>query len=70
MNTILVTGANGHVGCHVVRAVCEAGHKPIAFVRAGSDRRGLAGVDVEVREGDVLDAASVRAAICSRHCVR
>jgi dihydroflavonol-4-reductase len=63
MNTILVTGANGHVGCHLVRACREAGHRPIAFVRRGSDQRGLAGVDVELREGDLLDAASVRAAM-------
>ena len=63
MNTILVTGANGHVGCHVVRACRDAGYRPIAFVRRGSDRRGLAGVDVEMREGELLDAASVRDAM-------
>ncbi len=63
MNTILVTGANGHVGCHLLRACREAGHRPIAFVRRGCDRRGLAGVDVELREGDLLDTASVRAAM-------
>ncbi|HEX9104532.1 MAG TPA: NAD-dependent epimerase/dehydratase family protein [Polyangia bacterium] len=63
MNTILVTGANGHVGCHLVRACRDAGHRSIAFVRRGSDRRGLRGVEVELREGDLLDAASVRAAM-------
>ena len=63
MNAILVTGANGHIGCHLVRACRDAGHRPIAFVRRGADRRGLAGVDVEVREGDLLDAASLRAAM-------
>jgi dihydroflavonol-4-reductase len=63
MQTILVTGANGHVGCHLVRACREAGHRPVAFVRRGSDRRGLAGVEVELREGDLLDAAAVRNAM-------
>jgi dihydroflavonol-4-reductase len=59
----LITGANGHVGCHIVRACLEAGHTPVAFVRPGSDRRGLAGLPIEVCEGDLLDAASVRRAI-------
>ncbi|GMV41046.1 MAG: dihydroflavonol 4-reductase [Myxococcales bacterium] len=58
----LVTGANGHIGSHVVRACVEAGIEPITFVRPGSDRRGLARLDVEVREGDLLDAASLHRA--------
>jgi len=59
----LVTGANGHIGCHVVRAARDAGMSPVAFVREKSDRRGLAGLDVEVRTGDVLDAGSVARAM-------
>ena len=55
----LVTGANGHIGSHVVRAALDAGMKPIAFVREKADRRGLAGLDVEVRTGDILDRASL-----------
>jgi len=62
--SVLVTGANGHIGCNVVRALLEDGQRVVALVRPGSDRRGLAGLDVELREGDVLDAASVNAA-CS-----
>ena len=56
---ILVTGATGHIGSHVVRAVLDAGSTPIAFVRPRSDRRALDGVSCEIREGDLLDAASV-----------
>lgn len=59
----LVTGGNGHIGAHVVRAVLERGWTPIAFARPGSDRRGLAGLDVEIREGDLLDAGSVARAM-------
>ena len=59
----LVTGANGHIGCHVVRAARDAGMDPVAFVREGCDRRGLVGVDVEVRTGDLLDAGSIRRAM-------
>jgi dihydroflavonol-4-reductase len=58
----LVTGANGHIGSHVVRAALGAGMKPVAFVRQGADMRGLAGLDVEVRTGDILDAASLERA--------
>ncbi|HEY3358537.1 MAG TPA: NAD-dependent epimerase/dehydratase family protein [Polyangia bacterium] len=58
----LVTGATGHIGGHVVRACLAAGIEPVAFARPGSDRRALAGLDVELREGDLLDAASLRRA--------
>ena len=59
----LVTGAGGHIGSHVVRAARDAGIEPIALVRAGSDRRALAGLGVEERVGDLLDAASLRSAM-------
>lgn len=59
---VLVTGANGHIGSHVVRELIAAGATAIALVRPKSDRRGLTGVTCELREGDLLDAASVRKA--------
>ncbi|MFZ5478515.1 MAG: NAD-dependent epimerase/dehydratase family protein [Myxococcota bacterium] len=59
---ILVTGASGHVGNHVVRAAVAAGHTAVAFVRPAADRRALAGAHCEVREGDLLDAVTVRRA--------
>jgi dihydroflavonol-4-reductase len=63
MAQVLVTGANGHVGCNTVRALIDAGHAVVAFVRPGADLRGLDGLDVAIAEGDVWDAdAVVRAA--------
>lgn len=59
---VLVTGGNGHIGSHVVRAVVERGWTPIAMVRAGSDRRALSGLDVELREADLRDAPAVERA--------
>jgi dihydroflavonol-4-reductase len=59
---ILVTGANGHLGCLLVRELVRRGREPIAFVRPGSDLTGLEGLAVERRLGDVRDAASVSAA--------
>lgn len=67
---VLITGANGHIGAHVVRAVRAAGDTPIAFVRPKSDRRGLAGLPVEVREGDLLDRASVERAMAGVEIVQ
>lgn len=63
MERAIVTGANGHIGANLCRALLARGTRVVALVRAGSDRRGLEGVDVELVEGDVLDAASVRAAM-------
>lgn len=63
MTTALITGANGHIGCHVARAVAERGWTPVGFVRPGSDRQGLAGLDLELREGDLLKPESLAAAM-------
>ena len=57
--TSLVTGATGFVGSAVVRALIDAGDAPRVLVRAESDRRNLAGLDVEWTEGDLRDPASL-----------
>jgi dihydroflavonol-4-reductase len=66
---ILVTGATGFVGAHTVRALLEAGHHPVLFVR---DPARIApaleplGVDpggCEVVVGDVRDLTSVWRAV-------
>lgn len=49
---VAVTGANGFLGAHVVRAFVQAGHDPVAVVRRGADLRGLAGVDVPLARAD------------------
>jgi dihydroflavonol-4-reductase len=60
---VLVTGANGHIGCHIVRALRAAGHVPVGFVRPGSDRRALGGSPCELRGGDLLEPASILRAL-------
>ena len=57
--TSLVTGATGFVGSAVVRALLDAGEVPRVLVRPESDRRNLAGLGVDLAEGDLRDAASL-----------
>lgn len=52
---VLVTGASGHVGCNIVRALLAAGHEVRALVQPQADNRGLDGLDVERVEGDIRD---------------
>jgi dihydroflavonol-4-reductase len=60
---ILVTGASGFVGAAVVRRLVADGDAVRALVRSTSNRGNLAGLDVEVVEGDLSDSASLRVAV-------
>jgi uncharacterized protein YbjT (DUF2867 family) len=64
---ILVTGGTGYVGGHLLRALLDAGHRVRCMVRkpAAVLEPGLA--RAEVVRGDVLDAASLRAALDGVH---
>ena len=76
MPTVLVTGANGFVGSHVVPALLGAGHRVIALVR---DEDGAEAVmrrlpdarraDVEVRLGDVTRPGTLAAALAGAEAV-
>src|SRR5690606_3282585 len=61
--TMLVTGANGFVGAAVVRALLAEGERVRAFVRSGSDRRNLDGLEVETAVGDIREPATLAAAM-------
>lgn len=60
---ILVTGATGNVGAHVVSELAMRGASVRAFVRDPARARALLGEDVALAEGDFADARSLRAAM-------
>ena len=60
---ILITGASGFVGAAVVRQLLQAGHSVRALIRPTSGRANLDGLPVEIVQGDLRDAASLRRAM-------
>ena len=67
MKTV-VTGATGFLGAHIVRQLLQDGAEVRVLVRKGADLRNLAGLDVEIAVGDLLDKGSLAAAVkeCDR----
>jgi uncharacterized protein YbjT (DUF2867 family) len=63
MNKILVTGATGNVGSHLVDALRGRGEPGRAFVRDAGKARALLGEDVELAVGDYGDPTSIAAAL-------
>lgn len=52
---VFVTGATGFIGASIVRELLKDGCHVRVLARPGSDRRNLAGLDVEICEGDIRD---------------
>jgi dihydroflavonol-4-reductase len=59
----LVTGGNGFVGSHVVRALRARGDRVRVLARPGADLRALAGVEYELVSGDLRQSAQLDEAV-------
>jgi dihydroflavonol-4-reductase len=57
VDTVVVTGASGHIGGNLVRELLDQGRAVRVLVHR--DRRAIEGLDVECVEGDVCDATSI-----------
>jgi dihydroflavonol-4-reductase len=55
----LVTGASGFIGSAVVRQLLAKGREVRCYVEPGADRRNLAGLEVDIVEGDVNDRQKI-----------
>jgi len=62
---ILVTGANGHIGNHIVKNLLRHGYRLKALCRPGSNRKALENLkgNFEITEGNILDSESLTAAL-------
>ncbi len=67
--TTLITGASGFVGSAVLRRLLAEGHKMRVLVRAGSDRRNLEGLDVELAVGDLSRPETLRDAVAGTKAI-
>src|SRR5205814_10713359 len=68
MKPTLVTGANGHLGNNLCRQLVARGERVRAMIRPSADPAPLAGLDVDIVRGDILDAGTTAAAVagCGR----
>jgi dihydroflavonol-4-reductase len=63
MKKVLVTGAAGFIGSHVVRELLAENKEVRCLIRPGENTRNLKGLDVEKVQGDILKASAVEKAL-------
>jgi nucleoside-diphosphate-sugar epimerase len=66
---VLVTGAAGFVGGHLVELLVRQGHQVRALARQTNDHSSVGKLDVEILRGDLLDVGAIRRAIGSAECI-
>jgi dihydroflavonol-4-reductase len=63
---VLVTGADGFLGCNLVRELLKRGHRVRAFIQPERNNATLDGLDIEYFRGDILNEHVVLEA--SKNC--
>jgi dihydroflavonol-4-reductase len=63
MKKVLVTGAAGFIGSHVVRELLEENIEVRCLIRPGENTANLDELDIEQVEGDVLDSEAVKSSV-------
>ncbi|OBG89987.1 NAD-dependent dehydratase [Mycobacterium sp. E136] len=61
--TKLVVGASGFLGSHVTKQLVARGDDVRVLIRRTSSTRGIEGLPVDIRRGDIFDPDSVRSAM-------
>ena len=69
MKKALVTGACGFIGSQVVKELLQENVAVRAMRRPGETTKNIKGLDVELVEGDILDADFVKKSVDS-HLIR
>jgi len=59
MNKVMITGATGFIGSHIVRVFCENQVEVGCLVRKGSKITNLEGLEVEFRIGDIRSSGDL-----------
>ncbi|TYQ14564.1 UNVERIFIED_CONTAM: nucleoside-diphosphate-sugar epimerase [Acetivibrio alkalicellulosi] len=60
MDNVLITGATGFIGSHIVEAFCKKGIKPGCLVRKDSSLHNIKGLSVKIEYGDIEDIYSLK----------
>ncbi len=58
-----VTGASGFIGANLIHELNARGHRVVALLRPGADRRGLDGLEFETVEGELGDRGRLAAGL-------
>lgn len=59
-NKVIITGANGFIGSHIVKRFCNEGVTVTCLVRKDSNREALKEFNVEYQYGDICDRLSLK----------
>src|SRR5215467_11621357 len=69
MQKVLVTGANGFIGSHLVRELLDRGYEVSGLVRPTSDIRSLQGLPIRIFLGDVCEPETLVAPMQGVHYI-